>query len=175
MLPHLRRIGSCFFLTMAVLAAALWVRSYRYTDTLEAMHFWRTERAKSIVPADTYTFYSARGVLRFRHLTGPSRGELAWKFSYRISEALGLARNHMYGFACRQTPLVSPGKPWSSATPPPLSTFVAVPHWFPMLLTVALAVAIRSKPRFQVGLRLLVAITAAFAVALTIALSIGPN
>jgi hypothetical protein len=172
MLKRVRIVVTCFFLLLCVLFAALWVRSYLYGDNFEAMRYWKTEGTGSKIPADQYTLSSVSGVIFFRHLPGSHRGTLTWDFSYRDTDPKFALRRGIFGFYWRRGPLGAPGKP----LPGPnklLMTAFSIPHWFLVLVTASLAIAIKPKPHWHFSLRQIVVFTTLFAVLLGIGLTVG--
>jgi hypothetical protein len=141
----LRRIASCFFLTLAILFAALWVRSYFRVD-----HIYCdpgntdivVESGLGMLPIMVNTRraihpprldWSVRPVREFRISPGANR--LGFKWMYSLSGE---------------------------------TAYFQIPYWFPTLTSVLLAIVIRPAPRFKFSLRdLLTLMTVA-------ALTVGP-
>ena len=163
---------SCFCLVLCILFAALWVRSYARGETLEVMRTWRTASG-SRIPADQYSLFSDSGVILMRHLPGPRRGEMTWEAFYRSGPRKIPPTLHKFGFAWRRSPLSAPGKPAKGH--PPVVTALAIPYWLPVLIFGSLTIAFKPSPHWRFSVRLLVAITTFFAIALWIALTLGLN
>lgn len=162
MLTWLRRIASCFFVTLAILFTVLWVRSYYYFGSVEKRDWanynctWRPAGTPS-TEASVTRFRIANGTAIYiseYNSKAPASIERRWGTTYSAahptttSSSFGLERE------------IYPGGIYF--------TMLKLPIWFIASLTVILTIAIRPKPRFKFGLRDLFTLTT------VAALTIGP-
>lgn len=134
MLLWLRRIASCFFLTLAILFASLWVRSCWCWDTL-------------ILDAKSHHFdiTSLRGLL-----------SLHWNSFGSEYLSYNSARNVI---PLSDVPPLLFNLPNFSFDLGPQQWYVIIPHWFPVAALAVIAIAIRPAPRFKFNLRDLFTLT----------------
>lgn len=165
MLTWLRRIASCFFVTLAILSSAMWVRSYFHYD-----HIIKQAWGPLASPNAT-RFTSAGGAISFVKRTSPSTvyGEVRWALGYAPARRNPLPSAVPPNIAAKYAPNVF-GFRWLHDTlrDGGSQTSIRVPYLSLVLTTALLGIAIRPKPRFKFGLRDLLTLTT------VAALAIGP-
>lgn len=135
MLAWLRIIVSCFCLVLCVLFAALWVRSYYHTDTLSTLY--RKSIVSVLVRDHAISNY---GSMKLYFITG---GDPAWKTAkWDLSSSDYPPKPQRQWF--RWNKFRMGGARVNTVT---------IPHWFAVLSTALLVIAIRPKPRWRFGLR----------------------
>lgn len=141
-MAHLRRIASCFFLTLAILFAALWVRGFYIVDSINKV-------TKRVDPPTTYSTNLVRFGIGRVHLVlslpTPQYGEtLTLKSSPSMSAQSVSNVGRRYFF-------------W-------MWPVVVFPTWTAIVLFGALALSIRPAPRLKFSLRDLLTLTTVAAV-----------
>lgn len=162
MLTWLRIIVSSFCLVLCVLFAALWLQSYRSTT---AVILAPTNYPPPLL--EIWGTHCSSGLIRLHYDPKQSSTKTKWIW-YNIPASSNLQLSPyqnqyittwkgMFGFG------------WSvSRFNGDISRTLTLPVWMPMVVCGLLSVLIRSKPRWQFGLRDLFAVTTAAA------LIIGP-
>lgn len=148
MLTRLRRIASCFFFTLLVLAIWLWVRSYFYSDVAARMTGYSQATSQSIKGAIRGEIYS--GQERFYTYTKPvyqfrsrpaGRGSLCYDNGFMNF----YWKHHQY----KQQHRIE----------------YRLPIWPIVLFLMTATVALRPKPRLRYGLFDLMAVLTMIALA----------
>jgi hypothetical protein len=154
MLLWLRRIASCFFFTLAVLFAALWVRSNYCVDILATFRYFTND---DVFPArqSKPLMLSGGGILEVRC------GDEAIAFEGNNK----LPRFEVY---CKSPSWNPQSYPWSWHVyniPTGTVRIVRFPHYIVVFVAFLLAIAIRPKPRFKFSFRDLLTLTTVAALA----------
>ena len=151
------RIGtSCLCLAMCVVFVAFWVHSYYSYGSMQG-----------VLPAKrVFSVVSKPGQITLYGINTSGRGarpwQVAWQYRFmpadRYQEMMDkeLGREWTHAHAFFGFSLLTRSGIWR----------VSVPHWFPVIVTGALAVLLKSKPRFRIGLRGLFAVVTLVAVVL---------